>query len=58
MRRSVEYQQLPPRSKAFVELLIVAVVDDGLVNGAIALTVAQLMAAIGIRSRRLFDKAI
>ena len=58
MRRSPEYQALPPRSRALVDLLVDAVLKDGLSNGEIVMPVTVLMAALGTRSARQFYEAV
>ena len=58
MRRSPEYEGLSSRSKKLVDLLVEAVLDDGLVNGGIVMTATQLMAALGTRSGKQLYKAV
>ena len=58
MLRSSAYEGLPPLSKALVKLLIDAVTVDGLVNGEIDMSGAQLMAALQTQSWKLFYKAV
>jgi hypothetical protein len=58
MRQSPAYEGLPSRSKALVDLLVTAVLEDGEANGGISMTVPALMAALGTRSRKQFYKAV
>ena len=58
MRRSPQYEGLSSRSKKLVDLLVEAVLDDGLVNGGIVMTATQLMAALGTRSGKQLYKAV
>ena len=52
MRRSAEYEALSDRAKALVELLVTAVICDGVPNGEIARTGVELRQALKTRSKR------